>query len=74
MVASRNNQDYGEKTMSIRKVRKDAKMHGYYLWNKDLIRYIKLNSKLFEHTRFTHPKFPHYKWAKAIYLENKGEI
>lgn len=55
--------------MSIRKRRKAAKMAGFYLWNRDQVRYIRLNSKLFEHNRFITPKFPHIKWAEAMYDE-----
>lgn len=61
--------------MKARLYKKKYKQNWGFLWSyHDQIDYIQLNSRLYMHQRFTHPKFPHYKWAKARYLENhKGD-
>lgn len=58
--------------MRVRLYKKKYKQNLGFLWNShDQINYIKLNSKLFEHQRFSYSKFPHRKWAEARYFENQ---
>ena len=58
--------------MNVRKVKKNWVKHNYWLWNRHgMIKYVQRSSRYYGHPRDETPKFPHRKWAQAVYLETR---